>query len=96
MAHTREQGITLGALSIVLIAMSIVLILALIQIYISNRIYFESRTIHKLEQEVATLQEENTLLHMRIEKLLYKNRISDTIFALDDNEPQADNTPTEE
>jgi cell division protein FtsL len=87
MKRETERGITLGALSTVLIAMSIFLVLALVKIYLSNRIYFESRLTHKLEQDVAALKEENTLLQMRVETLKYKSRISDTIFTLDSDKP---------
>jgi cell division protein FtsL len=98
MRKERERGITLGALTIVLIAMSIILVLALIKIYLSNRIYFESRLTHMLEQEVAALREENTLLQMRVEKLKYKSQISDTIFSLDESKTENDieNLPQKE
>ncbi len=85
MSKSKEQGVTLGALSIALIAMAIVLILALVKIDLSNRIYYESRQAHLLEQETAALKEENTLLQMRVEKLKYKSQIADTIFSIDDN-----------
>jgi cell division protein FtsL len=88
MQRHREQGITFGILSITLIAMAIVLVLALIKIYLSNRIYHESRQTHLIEQEVAALREENTILHMRVEKLQYKSQIADTIFSLDETLPQ--------
>jgi len=87
MSEKRGHGISLGALSIVLIAMSIILVLAWIKIYLSNRIYYESRKIHTLERNVAALKEENTLLNMRVEKLKYKLRISDTIFSLEETDP---------
>jgi cell division protein FtsL len=86
MASTKERGITVGILSIALIAMAIVLVLALIKIHLSNRIYYESRQTHLLEQEVAALKEENTLLQMRVEKLKYKSQIADTIFTIDETD----------
>jgi cell division protein FtsL len=86
-----NHGITFGALSIALIAMSIILILALIKIYLNDRIYYESRQMHTLKQEAAALKEENILLQMRVEKLRYKSQITDTIFTLDDtDQPQGD------
>ncbi len=85
MSKHKEQGVTLGALSIALITMAIVLILALVKIQLGNRIYYESRQTHLLEQEVAALKEENALLQMRVEKLKYKSQITDTIFTIDDN-----------
>jgi cell division protein FtsL len=88
MQRHRGQGITLGILSIALITMAIALVLALIKIYLSNRIYHESRQVYLLEREVAALEEENTLLHMRVEKLQYKSQIADTIFSMDNTQPQ--------
>jgi cell division protein FtsL len=70
----------------VLTAMAIVLLLALVKIYLSHRIYYESRRINNLEREVAALREENTLLHMRVEKLKYKTQVTDTIFTLEENQ----------
>ncbi len=86
MASTKERGITIGILSIALISMAIILALALIKIHLSNRIYYESRQTHLLEQEVAALKEENALLQMRVEKLKYKSQITDTIFTIDETD----------
>jgi len=93
MKHNNHRGISIGVLAIALITMAILLVLALIKIYLSNHIYYESRQIHALEQQVAALKEENTLLHMRVEKLQYKNQISDTIFTLDERPSQEKGTP---
>jgi cell division protein FtsL len=82
----RERGISFGVLTVVLTAMAIVLLLALVKIYLSHRIYYESRRINNLEREVAALREENTLLHMRVEKLKYKTQVTDTIFTLEENQ----------
>ena len=90
MSTSNERGIPFDTLTITLIAMTIFLILALIKIYLSNQIYYESRRIHTLEQDVAALKEEKTLLKMRVEKLQYKSQITDTIFALDDTPPPKD------
>jgi len=93
MKHDSHRGISIGVLSVALIGMTILLVLALIKIYLSNHIYYESRQIHALDQQVAALKEENTLLQMRIEKLQYKSQISDTIFTLDETLPQEKGTP---
>jgi cell division protein FtsL len=87
MKREKENGgLGIGDVGIALIAMSIVLILAIIKIYISNRIYYESRKINRIESEVSALREENRLLRTNVEKLEYKSRIEDTIFTVDDNE----------
>ena len=93
MKHDSHRGISGGVLAVTLIAMAILLVLALIKIYLSNHIYYESREIHALEQQVAALKEENTLLQMRVEKLQYKSQISDTIFTLDETPTQEKGTP---
>jgi len=82
----EKSGLGMSDMGIALIAMSIVLILAIIKIYISNRIYYESRKINKIESEVSALREENRLLGINVEKLEYKSRIEDTIFTVDDDE----------
>ncbi len=94
MTTRKERGITFGVLSIALIAMTIILLLALIKIYLSNRIYYESRQTNLLERQAAALKEENALLHMRVETLKYKSQITDTIFTLD--EDTAPETPAGE
>jgi len=93
MTPRKEHGITFGVLSIALIAMTLILLLALIKIYLSNRIYYESRQTNLLERQASALKEENGLLRMRVEKLKYKSQITDTIFTLDDD--TVSETPTE-
>ncbi|WP_292654463.1 hypothetical protein [Nitratifractor sp.] len=85
MKRRPPRGITGGTLSIALIAMTIVVILALVKVYLSNRIYRESRTINKLTTEVAALKEEHSILQLHVERLKYKVKIADTLFNLDDN-----------
>jgi len=81
----EEKGITLGILSIAIISMAIILIMALIKIYLSNRIYHISKEINLIEREVAALKEEQSILQMNVEQLRYKNRITDTIFSMDED-----------
>jgi hypothetical protein len=96
MKPNNPRGITIGTLGVALTAMAIILVLALIKIYLSNRIYMQSRHVHFLEQQVAALKEENLMLQMRVEKLRYKNQIADTIFTLEDDPlPEDDNPPSE-
>jgi cell division protein FtsL len=83
MKRRASRGITPGTLSIALIAMTIVVMLAALKIYLSNRIYHESRTINHLSGEVAALREENSILRVNVERLKYKIEIADTIFTLE-------------
>ena len=84
MKKRKPRGITVGTLSIALIAMTIVVMLAVVKIYLSNRIYYESRAINNLAAEVAALREENSILRTHVERLKYKSEITDTIFTMDD------------
>ncbi len=81
----KEKGITLGVLSIAIISMVIILILALMKVYLSNQIYHESKQINLIEAEVAALKEEHSILQMNVEQLKYKNKITDTIFSMEEN-----------
>ena len=81
----KEKGITIGILSIAIISMSIILILALMKVYLSNKIYHESKEVNSIEAEVAALREENNILQMSVERLKYKGEVVDTIFSMEEN-----------
>jgi len=85
MKKRKPRGITIGTLSIALIAMTIVVMLAVVKIYLSNQIYYESRAINNLAAEVAALREENSILRTHVERLKYKSEITDTIFTMDED-----------
>jgi cell division protein FtsL len=80
------NGITFKMVMIILISVTIVLILATIKIYLSNQIYYESKKVNKIEREVSALKAEKVLLQQNIEALKFKNRVTDTIFILDNTE----------
>jgi len=80
----QTNGITFGMTSVVLMAMSIVLILALIKIYLSNQIYYESKHVNKMQREVAALKAEEVMLQQNVEALQFKNQVTDTIFVIKD------------
>ncbi len=65
--------------------MSIVLLLALFKVYISNQIYYKSKKINKIQIEIEALKEEQNILKVHIEQLKYKNKITDTIFSMDED-----------
>ncbi len=70
--------------SVILMAMSIVLILALIKIYLSNQIYYESKKVNKMQRQVEALNAEKRILQQNVEALKFKNRVTDTIFVIGD------------
>jgi len=80
------NGITFKMVMIILISVTIVLILTTIKIYLSNQIYYESKKVNKIEREVSALKAEKVLLEQNIEALKFKNRVTDTIFILDNTE----------
>ena len=81
MKKPKPQGIKPGEFVIALIVITIILSLALIKIYISNKIYYESRKYAIIYHEVSALREENRILKTNVEKLRYKNRVEDTILS---------------
>ena len=78
----QANGITFGMVMVVLISVSIVLILTTIKIYLSNQIYYESKVVNKMQREVSALKAEKVMLEKSVEALKFKNRVTDTIFAI--------------
>jgi len=78
------NGITFGMTSVIMMAMSIVLILALIKIYLSNQIYYESKIVNKMQREVSALKAEEVMLQQNVEALKFKGQVTDTIFVIKD------------
>ena len=79
---SNPNGITFGMVSVVFMSVTIVLILAMIKIYLSNQIYYESKKVNKMQQEVETLKAEKIILQQSVEALKFKNRVTDTIFVI--------------
>jgi len=76
------NGITFGMLGVILMSMAIVLILALIKVYLSNQIYYESKKVNKIYRQVEALKAEKMILQQNVEALKFKNRVTDTIFVI--------------
>ncbi len=88
--HRRKKtpnGITWGMISVIFISMSIVLILTMFKIYLSNQIYYESKKVNKMYRQVEALKAEHKILQEKVEALTYKNRVTDTIFVIDEAQP---------
>jgi cell division protein FtsL len=79
---SNPNGITFGMISVIFMSITIVLILAMIKIYLSNQIYYESKKVNKMQQEVETLKAEKIILQQSVEALKFKNRVTDTIFVI--------------
>ena len=83
--RSKSNGITFGMAMVVLISMVIVLILTTIKIYLSNQIYYESKVVNKMAREVAALKAEKIMLEQNVEAIKFKNRVTDTIFVIQEN-----------
>ena len=83
---SAANGITFGMVSVIVMSVTIVLILTMIKIYLSNQIYYESKKVNKMQREVSALKAENIILQQSVEALKFKNRVTDTIFVINDSE----------
>ena len=82
---SKANGITFGMAMVILMSVTIVLILTTIKIYLSNQIYYESKVVNKMKREVSALKAEKIMLEQSVEALKFKNRVTDTIFAIQEN-----------
>jgi len=82
---SNPNGITFGMMMIIFMSMTIVLILTMIKIYLSNQIYYESKIVNKMQREVSALKAEKIILQQSVEALKFKNRVTDTIFVIQEN-----------
>lgn len=80
----RVNGVSFSQFSIIIMSILIVVILAVIKIYLSNQIYYKSRRVNYIEQEVSALKEEHVMLENQVQKQKFKNRVSDTMFLISD------------
>ncbi len=83
---SAANGITFGMVSVIVMSVTIVLILTMIKIYLSNQIYYESKKVNKMQREVSALKAEKIILQQSVEALKFKNRVTDTIFVINDSE----------
>ena len=83
---SAANGITFGMASVIVMSVTIVLILTMIKIYLSNQIYYESKKVNKMQREVSALKAEKIILQQSVEALKFKNRVTDTIFVINDSE----------
>ena len=77
---TQDPAAGWEFLLLIYIAVAIALLLLLPKIYLRNSIYYESRTIDRLQTQYDALTEEHKLLQHKVEGMKVKNQILDTIF----------------
>ena len=82
---SNPNGITFGMISVVFMSVAIVLILTMIKIYLSNQIYYESKKVNKMQRQVEALKAEKVILQQSVETLKFKNRVTDTIFVIQED-----------
>ena len=82
---SKPNGITFGMVMVTFMSVAIVLILTTIKIYLSNQIYYESKVVNKMKREVSALKAEKVMLEQSVEALKFKNRVTDTIFAISED-----------
>jgi len=80
--RSKPNGITFGMVMVTFMSVAIILILTTIKIYLSNQIYYESKVVNKMKREVAALKAEKVMLEESVEALKFKNRVTDTIFVI--------------
>lgn len=85
----EPNGISLGLFFKTILIMGIVILFAVIKIYLSNQIYYESRRINYIQREVSALEEENVMLQNQLQAQKFKNCVSDVNFYTElDNEEE--------
>ena len=71
----EENGVTGSMILITFFVTALVLLLTLPNIYLDNQIYYESRNIAHLQRIKVTLEEEHTLIKIKLEEINYKENL---------------------
>lgn len=79
---TIPNGITLKMLIHIVLIISIVMLLATSKIYLSTQIYYNSKKINHIRSEVQALKAEKVMLEKKVEALMFKTKVADTIFTI--------------
>jgi cell division protein FtsL len=75
-----EEAMDSRFLRNVFIGMFLILIIIFPKIFIQTQIYFKSREISTLNREHDALKEENRIIRAKVEQMVYKSKILDTLF----------------
>lgn len=73
--QNRENGVTLSMILISFSIIALVLLLTLPNIYLDNHIYYESREIAHYQSVKLTLEEEQTIIKIKLEEINYKENL---------------------
>lgn len=63
-----------------LIFLAFLTFLAWLKIFLASRIYYNSKIVNDLQQDVSVLRAENDMLKQDIEALKFKTQVSDVII----------------
>lgn len=79
MAHEfyKENGISILLLKKILFIIIIVFLLSFVKIYISSQIYYTSKIVNDLQQDVTVLRAEKKMLQHNVEALRFKTEVLD-------------------
>lgn len=75
----NSTGVPLSTIKFTLFLAFLILLLALPKIFLSSQIYYTSKIVNDLAQDVAVLQSEQDMLKDNIELLKYKREVTDMI-----------------
>lgn len=70
-----ENGVTGSMMLITFFVTALVLLLTLPNIYLDNQIYYKSRDIAHLQRVKMTLEEEQSLIRTKLEKIHYQENL---------------------
>jgi len=75
----NRSGLPWSTIKITLFSFILILLLAIPKIYLSTQIYYTSRIVNDLRQDVTVLESQKEMLADNIELLKYKRDITDMI-----------------
>ncbi|MEJ2437485.1 MAG: hypothetical protein P8Y43_01630 [Sulfurovaceae bacterium] len=77
------KGIPWSLVSMTVLSITVFLLLTSFKIFLSSKIYYESKKVNNLRQDVTVLRAENIMLQNKVEALRFKNRVTDPLFVMD-------------
>ncbi len=77
--NDNSSEISLSTIKLTIVLFVLILLFAIPKIYISSQIYYTSKIVNDLYQDVSVLESENEMLVDNIELLKYKRDVTDMI-----------------
>lgn len=78
-SNKTPENLTFVKLLIAYFSVALILVIFIPKIYITNKIYYISRDVSDLREELNLLLEENRELKTKLQQIRYKNQIIDNI-----------------